>query len=88
MQAVGRRTEFGDPGITKAKVGDADLVVVRDGAVINAFAVTGLPGRTVSANLVGSVPVGVQIVAVHYREDLWLRVGETTEAGGYASLSD
>jgi NADPH-dependent 2,4-dienoyl-CoA reductase/sulfur reductase-like enzyme/nitrite reductase/ring-hydroxylating ferredoxin subunit len=38
MQVVGRLTEFGDPSITKAKVGDADLVIVRDGAVINAFA--------------------------------------------------
>ena len=35
---VGRLAQFGDPSITKAKVGDADLVIVRDGAVINAFA--------------------------------------------------
>ena len=35
---VGRLAQFGDPSITEAKVGDADLVIVRDGAVINAFA--------------------------------------------------
>ena len=38
MQVVGNLAEFGDLSITKAKVRDADLVIVRDGAVINAFA--------------------------------------------------
>jgi apoptosis-inducing factor 3 len=38
MQVVGRLADFGDSSITKAKVGDADLVIVRDGALINAFA--------------------------------------------------
>ena len=38
MQVVGNLAEFGDLSITKAKVGDTDLVIVRDGAMINAFA--------------------------------------------------
>ena len=42
----------------------------------------GLPGLTVSTNLVGSVPVGVQIVAGRYREDLCLLAGKAIEAGG------
>jgi amidase len=42
----------------------------------------GLPGLTVSTGLVGSTPVGVQIVAGRYREDLCLRAGEAIEAGG------
>jgi amidase len=42
----------------------------------------GLPGLTVSTGLVGKVPVGVQIVAGRYREDLCLRAGEAIEAGG------
>jgi amidase len=46
------------------------------------LATMGLPGLTVSTNLVGSVPVGVQIVAGRYREDLCLKAGEIIEAGG------
>ncbi len=42
----------------------------------------GMPGLTVSTGLVGRVPVGVQIVAGRYREDLCLLVGEAIEAGG------
>ncbi|MDY0743517.1 amidase family protein [Paucibacter sp. R3-3] len=42
----------------------------------------GLPGLAVSTNLVGSVPVGVQIVASHYREDLCLLAGKAIEARG------
>jgi amidase len=42
----------------------------------------GLPALTVSTGLVGSVPVGVQIVADRYREDLCLSAGEAIEAGG------
>ena len=42
----------------------------------------GLPGLTVSTGLVGTVPVGVQIVAGRYREDLCLLAGEAVEAGG------
>ena len=42
----------------------------------------GLPGLAVSTGLVGGVPVGVQLVAGRYREDLLLLAGEAIEAGG------
>ena len=42
----------------------------------------GLPGLTVSTGLVGSVPVGVMLVAGRYREDLLLQAGEAIERGG------
>jgi amidase len=42
----------------------------------------GLPGLTVSTGLVGRTPVGVQIIAGRYREDLCLLAGEAIEAGG------
>ena len=42
----------------------------------------GLPGLTVSTGLVGRVPVGVQLVAGRFREDLCLLAGEAIEAGG------
>ena len=42
----------------------------------------GLPGLAVSTGLIGRVPVGVQIVAGRYREDLCLTAGEAIEAGG------
>ena len=45
----------------------------------------GLPGLTVSTGLVGRVPVGVQVVAGRYREDLCLAAGEAIEAGGTPS---
>ena len=42
----------------------------------------GLPGLTVSTGMVGRIPVGVQVVAGRYREDLCLLAGEAIEAGG------
>lgn len=42
----------------------------------------GLPGLTVSTGMVGNIPVGVQLVAARYREDLCLLAGEAIEAGG------
>lgn len=42
----------------------------------------GLPGLAVTTGLVGSVPVGVQLVAGRYREDLLLAAGEAIEAAG------
>jgi amidase len=50
--------------------------------VLRALPAMGLPGLTVSTNLVGSVPVGVQVVSSHYREDLCLRAGKVIEACG------
>jgi amidase len=42
----------------------------------------GLPGLTVTTGLVGRAPVGVQLVAGRYREDLLLAAGEAIEAAG------
>ena len=49
---------------------------------MRATPVMGLPGLTVTTNLVGSVPVGVQVVAGRYREDLCLLAGAAIEARG------
>ena len=58
-----------------ARVWHAQLVQI-------AIPFMGLPGLTVSTGLVGRVPVGVQVVAGRYREDLCLNAGEAIEAGG------
>ncbi len=42
----------------------------------------GLPGLTVSTGMAGTAPVGVQLIAGRYREDLLLAAGEAIEAGG------
>jgi len=42
----------------------------------------GLPGLVVSTGVVGQVPVGVQLVAARFREELLLTAGEAIEAGG------
>lgn len=42
----------------------------------------GLPAMVVSTGLAGRTPVGVQIVAARYREDLCLAAGEAIEARG------
>lgn len=42
----------------------------------------GLPGLTVTTGLVGRTPVGVQLLAGRYREDLLLAAGEAIEAAG------
>ena len=42
----------------------------------------GLPGLTVTTGLVNGVPVGVQLLAGRYREDLLLDAGAAIEAGG------
>jgi amidase len=49
---------------------------------MRALPAMGLPGLVVSTNLVDSVPVGVQIVASHFREDLCLLAGKAIEARG------
>ncbi len=45
----------------------------------------GLPALTVSTGLAGTAPVGVQLVAARFREDLCLQAGEAIEAGGVPS---
>ena len=42
----------------------------------------GLPGLTVSTGMNGTVPIGVQLVASRYREDLLLEVGEEIASRG------
>ena len=42
----------------------------------------GLPGLVVSTGMVGTAPVGVQLISARYREDLLLAAGEAIEAGG------
>jgi amidase len=42
----------------------------------------GLPALTVSTGLVGRIPVGVQVVAGRFREDLCLLAGEAIESFG------
>src|ERR1700744_2014552 len=58
-----------------ARVWHAQLVQI-------AIPFMGLPGLTVSTGLVGRIPVGVQVVAGRFREDLCLLAGEPIEAGG------
>ncbi len=41
-----------------------------------------LPGLVVSTGMVGTAPVGVQLIGARYREDLLLAAGEAIEAGG------
>ena len=47
-----------------------------------ALPVTGLPALSVNTGKVGSTPVGVQLVAGRFREDLCLRAGAAIEARG------
>jgi amidase len=47
-----------------------------------ALPLTGLPALSVSTGMVGRTPVGVQIVAGRFREDLCLAAGEAIEARG------
>lgn len=42
----------------------------------------GLPGLAVTTGLVGRIPVGVQLIAGRYREDLLLQAGAAIEAAG------
>lgn len=41
-----------------------------------------LPGLTVSTGMVGTIPVGVQLIGRRYREDVLLMAGEAIERGG------
>jgi amidase len=50
--------------------------------LMRALPTIGLPGLTVSTGLVGRTPVGVQIIADRYREDLCLLAGKEIEARG------
>jgi amidase len=63
--------------------GDADYQRVWNAqSIMRAMSALGLPALTVSTKLIGSVPVGVQIVASHFREDLCFLAGKAIEAAG------
>ena len=49
---------------------------------LRALPAMGLPGLAVTTSLVNGVPVGVQVVATHHREDLCLLAGRDIEARG------
>ncbi len=61
-----------------ARVWEAQLLQI-------GIAPMGLPGLTVTTGRVGKTPVGVQIVAGRYREDLLLAAGEVIETGSDAT---
>jgi amidase len=47
-----------------------------------ALPVTGLPALSVTTGMVGRTPVGVQLVAPRFREDVCLNAGADIEARG------
>ncbi|OXI18771.1 amidase family protein [Burkholderia sp. AU15512] len=49
---------------------------------LRALPAMGLPGLAVTTALVNGVPVGVQVIAAHHREDLCLLAGRDIEARG------
>jgi amidase len=54
--------------------------VWRECSTLMALPVLGLPGLSVATGLADGVPVGVQVVAPRFREDLCLAAGEAIEA--------
>ncbi len=67
----------GEAGIARAF--EANLLQV-------GLAPLGLPALPVTTGLVGRTPVGVQLVAARYREDLCLAAGAAIEAGGVPEM--
>ena len=67
----------GEAGIARAF--EANLLQV-------GLAPLGIPALTVTTGLVGRTPVGVQLVAARYREDLCLAAGAAIEAGGVPEM--
>ncbi|MCJ2134696.1 amidase family protein [Methylobacterium sp. J-026] len=67
----------GDAGIARAF--EANLLQV-------GLAPLGIPALTVTTGLVGRTPVGVQLVAARYREDLCLAAGAAIEAAGVPEM--
>jgi len=57
------------------RVFDAQLIQL-------ALPLLGLPGLTVSTSMTGSTPVGVQLIAGRFDEELLLAAGEAIETGG------
>ena len=63
--------------------GEAALARVLEAQLIQTgLPLMGLPGIVVSTGMVGTTPVGVQIIGARYREDLMLEAATAIEAGG------
>ena len=48
----------------------------------SAWALMGLPGLTITTDMLGNTPVGIQLVAGRYHENTLLLAGEAIEQGG------
>ncbi|WP_375466420.1 amidase family protein, partial [uncultured Methylobacterium sp.] len=63
--------------------GEAALAAVWEAQLLQSgLALVGVPALTVATGLSGTSPVGVQVVAARFREDLCLTAGAAIEAGG------
>ncbi|WP_375454543.1 amidase family protein [uncultured Methylobacterium sp.] len=63
--------------------GDAALAAVWEAQLLQSgLPLIGMPALTVATGLCGTAPVGVQVVAARFREDLCLLAGAAIEAGG------
>jgi Asp-tRNA(Asn)/Glu-tRNA(Gln) amidotransferase A subunit family amidase len=80
---AGTKSDASAWGDSDLPAADSLLVkVTTDQGLVRGLPAMGLPGLTLSTNLIGSIPVGVQIVAGHFREDLCLLAGKAIEARG------
>ncbi|MNT98462.1 Glutamyl-tRNA(Gln) amidotransferase subunit A [compost metagenome] len=62
--------------------------ILRAQSPLVSTAILGLPGLSVPVGMADGVPVGVQVVAGRFREDLCLAVGEDIEARAGWSVLD
>ncbi len=67
---------------------DAMADILRAQSPLVSTAILGLPGLSVPVGMADGVPVGVQVVAGRFREDLCLAVGEDIEARAGWSVLD
>ncbi|MDR5654526.1 amidase [Ruixingdingia sedimenti] len=66
---------------------DRYRAMLRDLSCLTTVATLGLPGLAVPTGLAGGLPVGVQLVARWFREDILLAAGEIIErASGFSAL--
>ncbi|TXN66077.1 amidase, partial [Methylobacterium sp. WL18] len=69
------------------RTGEAGIARAFEANVLQVgLAPIGVPALTVTTGLVGRTPVGVQLVASRYREDLCLAAGAVIEAGGVPEM--
>ena len=60
----------------------AGLAVLEAQLTQTGLPLLGLPGLVVSTGMVGTVPVGVQLIGARFREDVLLEAGAVIESGG------